>query len=97
VYLGRDSERRVRHRHARFRGSRRLAERELARMVAEQEARPARRSLCWQSPWRARRRRRLSLMSMAAAHRLAVSLTDRKPDDSRLATNYVSTEKVGLR
>jgi len=41
VYLGRDSEGRVHHRHARFRGSRRQAERELARMVAEQEARPA--------------------------------------------------------
>lgn len=41
VYLGRDAEGRVRHRHARFQGSRRQAERELARMVAEQEAAPA--------------------------------------------------------
>ncbi|MDA8301173.1 MAG: hypothetical protein M0005_06430 [Actinomycetota bacterium] len=40
VYLGRDAEGRVRHRSARFHGSRRQAERELARMVAEQEARP---------------------------------------------------------
>ena len=41
VYLGRDTEGRVRHRHARFQGSRRAAERELARLVAEQEAKPA--------------------------------------------------------
>jgi integrase len=41
VYLGRDTEGRVRHRHARFQGSRRQAERELARMVAEQDATPA--------------------------------------------------------
>lgn len=41
VYLGRDPEGRVRHRHARFQGSRRAAERELARLVADQEAKPA--------------------------------------------------------
>ncbi|MGH9109456.1 MAG: tyrosine-type recombinase/integrase [Acidimicrobiales bacterium] len=41
VYLGRDAEGRVRHRHARFHGSRRQAERELARLVAEQDAEPA--------------------------------------------------------
>lgn len=41
VYLGRNNEGRVRHRHARFQGSRRQAERELARMIAEQEATPA--------------------------------------------------------
>lgn len=41
VYLGRDAEGRVHHRHVRVHGSRRQAERELARMVAEQEAAPA--------------------------------------------------------
>jgi integrase len=41
VYLGRDSENRVRHLHRRFHGSRRAAERALARMVAEQEIEPA--------------------------------------------------------
>ncbi len=41
VYLGRDSEHRVRHLHRRFHGSRRAAERALARMVAEQEIEPA--------------------------------------------------------
>jgi integrase len=41
VYVGRDSVGRVRHKHARFRGSRRQAERELARLVAEQESAPA--------------------------------------------------------
>lgn len=40
VYLGRDSAGRVRHKHARFQGSRRQAERELARMVALQESAP---------------------------------------------------------
>ncbi len=40
VYLGRDASGRVRHRHARFHGSRREAERELARMVAEQTVQP---------------------------------------------------------
>lgn len=40
IYLGRDADGRVHHRSARFHGSRRQAERELARMVAEQEARP---------------------------------------------------------
>lgn len=41
VYLGRDAENRVRHRHVTFKGSRRQAERELARLVAEQESRRA--------------------------------------------------------
>lgn len=41
VYLGRDSEGRVRHLHRRFRGSKRAAERELARLVAGQEKQPA--------------------------------------------------------
>jgi len=41
VYLGRDAEGRVRHRHVTFKGSRRQAERELARLVAEQDSRPA--------------------------------------------------------
>ena len=41
VYLGRDSSGRVRHRHATFKGSRRAAERELARLVATQNAEPA--------------------------------------------------------
>jgi len=41
VYLGRDAEGRVRHSHARYQGSRRQAERELARLVAEHEAKPA--------------------------------------------------------
>ena len=41
VYLGRDAEGRVRHRYVRFHGSRRLAERELARLVTEQETTPA--------------------------------------------------------
>ena len=41
VYLGRDSEGRVRHRHSRFHGTKRQAERELARLVAEQDGTPA--------------------------------------------------------
>ncbi|MDQ2729747.1 MAG: site-specific integrase [Actinomycetota bacterium] len=41
MYLGRDAEGRVRHRHVRFRGSRRGAEQELARLVAAQDAKPA--------------------------------------------------------
>ncbi len=41
MYLGRDSENRVRHLHRRFRGSKRAAERALARLVAEQDAEPA--------------------------------------------------------
>lgn len=41
VYLGRDAEGRVRHRSARFHGSRRAAERELARLVVGQDAKPA--------------------------------------------------------
>jgi integrase len=40
VYVGRDSEGRVRHLHRRFRGARRAAERELARLVTEQETEP---------------------------------------------------------
>jgi integrase len=41
IYLGRDPEGRVRHRHATFHGTRRPAERELARLMAEQDAKPA--------------------------------------------------------
>jgi integrase len=41
VYLGRDAGGRVRHRHVTFKGSRRQAERELARLVATQDAEPA--------------------------------------------------------
>lgn len=41
IFVGRDPEGRVRHRHATFRGTRRAAERELARLVAEQDAKPA--------------------------------------------------------
>ena len=41
VYVGRDAEGRVRHRHVTFKGSRRAAERELARLVAGQDASPA--------------------------------------------------------
>ena len=41
VYVGRESESRVRHLHRRFRGIRRAAERELARLVTEQEAKPS--------------------------------------------------------
>lgn len=41
VFLGRDANGRVRHRSSTFRGSRRAAERELAHLVAEQDARPA--------------------------------------------------------
>jgi hypothetical protein len=41
VYLGRDSEKKVRHVHRRFRGTRKAAERELRRLVAEQEIKPA--------------------------------------------------------
>ncbi len=40
VHLGRDSSGKVKHRYLRFRGSKRQAERELARLVAEQEAGP---------------------------------------------------------
>src|SRR3984957_8511777 len=40
IYLGRDSEGRIRHRHATVHGTRRFAERELARLVAEQDAGP---------------------------------------------------------
>lgn len=41
VFVGRDAEGRIRHRHVRFEGSRRQAERELARLVAAQDATPA--------------------------------------------------------
>lgn len=41
VYLGRDASGRVRHRSRSFHGSRRAAERELARLVTEQETQPA--------------------------------------------------------
>ncbi len=41
VYLGRDAEGRVRHRHVTFKGPRRAAERELARLVAAQDTAPA--------------------------------------------------------
>lgn len=41
VYLGRDEAGRVRHLNRRFHGSRRAAERELARLVVEQEEKPA--------------------------------------------------------
>lgn len=41
VFLGRDAEGRVRHRHVRFHGTRRAAERELARLVTSQDAAPA--------------------------------------------------------
>jgi len=41
VYLGRDAEGRVRHRHVTLKGSRRQAERELARLVADQDSQPA--------------------------------------------------------
>ncbi len=41
VYVGRDSEGRVRHVHRSFRGSRRAAERELAMLIAAQELEPA--------------------------------------------------------
>lgn len=38
VYLGRDAAGKVRHKHARFRGGKRQAERELARLVTELDA-----------------------------------------------------------
>lgn len=41
VFLGRDASGRVRHRSVLFRGTRRAAERELARLVSEQDADPA--------------------------------------------------------
>ncbi len=41
MYLGRDSNGRVRHQHVTFKGSRRQAERELARLVANHDAKPA--------------------------------------------------------
>ena len=39
--MGRDSLGKVKHRYVRFRGTRRQAERELARLVIEQEDKPA--------------------------------------------------------
>ncbi|MGC9156556.1 MAG: hypothetical protein ACP5HZ_13110, partial [Ferrimicrobium sp.] len=41
VFIGRDSLGRVKHRNVRFRGTRRQAERELARLVIEREDKPA--------------------------------------------------------
>ena len=41
IYLGRDSAGKVRHRHATFHGTRKQAERELARLIAEQDSKPA--------------------------------------------------------
>ena len=41
VFVGRDSRGRVRHLHRTFRGSRRAAEHELARLIAAQDAVPA--------------------------------------------------------
>ena len=41
VFVGRDSLGKVKHRYVRFRGTKRQAERELARLVSEQEAKPA--------------------------------------------------------
>lgn len=41
IYLGRDSTGKVRHKHATVTGTRRQAERQLARLVAEQETAPA--------------------------------------------------------
>jgi integrase len=41
VYVGRDANGRIRHRHRTFRGTKRAAERELARFVAEVDALPA--------------------------------------------------------
>jgi hypothetical protein len=40
VFVGRDSEGRVRHLHKTFRGTKRAAERELARLIAEQDRAP---------------------------------------------------------
>ena len=40
VYVGRDSQGRVRHLHRTFQGSRRAAERELARLVTAQDSKP---------------------------------------------------------
>ncbi|MGO9028621.1 MAG: tyrosine-type recombinase/integrase [Acidimicrobiales bacterium] len=42
VYLGRDSTGRIRHKHATFMGTKRAAERELARLVTNQQEDPAR-------------------------------------------------------
>jgi len=41
TFVGRDAKGRVRHRSITFRGSKRAAERELARFVTEQEEEPA--------------------------------------------------------
>ncbi|WP_298211305.1 hypothetical protein [Ferrimicrobium sp.] len=40
VFIGRDSLGKVKHRYVRFRGTRRQAQRELARLVIEQEDKP---------------------------------------------------------
>ncbi len=42
VYIGRDSNGRVKHLHRTFRGSERAADRELARLITEQDLKPAR-------------------------------------------------------
>jgi hypothetical protein len=42
VYIGRDRTGRVRHKYATFEGTKRTAERELARLVTQQEDQPAR-------------------------------------------------------
>ena len=41
VYIGRDSKGRVKHLHRTFRGSERAADRELARLITEQDLKPA--------------------------------------------------------
>ncbi|MDA8026769.1 MAG: tyrosine-type recombinase/integrase [Actinomycetota bacterium] len=41
VFMGRDSLGKIKHRYVRFRGTKRQAERELARLVSEHEAKPA--------------------------------------------------------
>ena len=41
VFVGRDTFGKIKHRYVRFRGTKRQAERELARLVLEQEAKPA--------------------------------------------------------
>jgi integrase len=51
IYLGRDDTGRVRHRHATLKGTRRAAERELARLVADQEREPERPSNEEEQAW----------------------------------------------
>ncbi|NNN14316.1 MAG: hypothetical protein HKL82_00450 [Acidimicrobiaceae bacterium] len=41
VFVGRDTFGKVKHRYVRFHGTKRRAERELARLVSEREAKPA--------------------------------------------------------